>query len=65
MKAYIITCEHIKTRFKTVSQEAYKTLEQAQAFCMNRSGNIRKLSEFTFVDENREYGYEIKEVTIV
>lgn len=65
MKAYIIICEHIKTRYRTVSQEAYKSLEQAQAFCLKRSGNIRKINEFMFVDEKHEYGYEITDVSVV
>ena len=64
MKAYIIIYENIKTGFKTVSQEAFYTLEQAQAFCLHRAGNVKKITDFLFVDENETSGYEIKEIFV-
>ena len=64
MRAYIIICEGLKTRFKTVSQEAYFDLDEAQEFCLNRSGNVVQVSPFIFVDEKKDIGYEIKEICI-
>ena len=64
MKAYIIIFESLKTGFKTVSQEAYFDLAEAQKFCLNRSGNVQQVSSFIFVDEKCAAGYEIKEICI-
>lgn len=64
MKAYVIIYENIKTKFKTVSQEAYFNLEEAQKFCLTRSGNVQQINDFLFVYEGEDYGYEIKEITI-
>lgn len=46
-----------------VSQEAYKTLEEAQAFIESRSGNPRKRDEYTYKDEDYTY-YCIEVVTV-
>jgi hypothetical protein len=64
MKAYVIIYENIKTKFKTVSQEAYFKLEEAQEFCLNRDGNVQQINDFLFVDEAETCGYEIKEISI-
>lgn len=64
MRAYIVICESLKTRFKTVSQEAYFDLDEAEKFCLNRSGNVKKVAPFIFVDEKCDVGYEIKEICI-
>ena len=64
MKAYVIICENLKTRFKTVSQEAYFDISDAQEFCLNRSGQIEQISPFVFADEKNGIGYEIKEICI-
>ena len=64
MRAYIIICESLKTRFKTVSQEAYFDISDAQEFCLNRSGTVKQITPFIFVDEKCDVGYEIKEICI-
>lgn len=64
MKAYVIIYENLITKFKTVSQEAYFKLEDAQAFCLNRSGNVQQINDFLFVGEGETCGYEIKEISI-
>ena len=63
MRAYVIVVENMKAGTRKVSQEAYKALQQAQAFCMTRSGNVQKHNEFLFYDGI--YRYEIVEVKIV
>ena len=64
MRAYIVIYESLKNGFKTVSQEAYFDLDEAQEFCLNRSGNVEQVSPFIFVDEKNNVGYEIKEICI-
>lgn len=46
-----------------VSQEAYKTLEEAQAFVESRSGNPKKLNEYTYKDEDDTH-YCVEVVTV-
>ena len=63
MRAYVVMVENLGTGHRKVSQEAYNTILQAQAFCMTRSGNVQKHNEFLFYDGI--YRYEIVEVKIV
>jgi hypothetical protein len=63
MMAYVIVVENFGTGYRKVSQEAYKTISQAQQFCMARSGNVQKHNEFLFYDG--VYRYEIVEIKII
>lgn len=68
MIAYVIEVEHIAARASAISHEAYSSIEQAQAFCLSRYGNVRqetKADNFTFVDEDRVFRYIIHEVRVV
>ena len=65
MKAYVILVEHIPTRFKRVSQEAYTSLEKAQKFCENRSATMEKVNDFVYKNDYTGYGYKIVETNIV
>lgn len=62
MRAYVVT---VTPEFHTsrVSQEAYKTLTEAQAFVTSRAGKIRRITDFRYTDENGT-DYEITEVLI-
>ena len=62
MKIYVVMVTP-EASFSRISQIAYKSLSEAQAFIMARYGNPQKLSEYKFRDE--EYrDYEIFEVTV-
>lgn len=64
MRAYIVIYENVNLRQKVVSQEAYCTLEQAQDFCLSRAGDVKKVTDFLFVDTNGASVYEIKEIFV-
>ncbi|MCQ2308081.1 MAG: hypothetical protein MJ000_11060 [Bacteroidales bacterium] len=64
MTAYAIMVEDIRSGFKTISQEAYGTLEAAQRFCENRS-NVEKLSDYLFVDRKNNIGYDIQILRVI
>ena len=63
MTAYVVVVENMKAGTRKVSQEAYKTISQAQAFCMGRSGRVVKHNEYLFYDG--VYRYEIVGVKII
>ena len=63
MRAYVIVVENMKAGTRKVSQEAYKALQQAHAFCMARSGHIMKHNDYLFYDGI--YRYEIVEIKII
>ena len=63
MKAYVVRVENLSTGHRKVSQEAYNTILQAQAFCAARSANVKKHNDYLFYDGI--YRYEIVEVKIV
>lgn len=55
MIAYVVAVSYKKFAGLTkVSQEAYKTLEAAQDFCMSRTG-AKKLNNFAFDSEECLY----------
>lgn len=63
MTAYVVVVENMRTGTRKVSQEAYKTIFQAQVFCLGRSSTSKKHHEYLFYDgENR---YEIVEIKII
>lgn len=62
MTAYVVVVENMKAGTRKVSQEAHNTLLQAHAFCMGRSGNVKKHNDFLFYDGI--YRYEIAEIKI-
>ena len=63
MTAYVVVVENMRTGLRKVSQEGYKTIFQAQVFCLGRSRTTKKHHEHLFYDgENR---YEIVEVKII
>jgi hypothetical protein len=63
VRAYVIVAENMKAGIKKVSQEAYSTLLQAQAFCMGRSDYVVKHNDYLFYDG--VYRYEIAEIKII
>lgn len=63
IKAYVIMVENMKTNTRKASQEAYKTLQQAHAFCMGRSDYVVKHNDYLFYDGI--YRYEIVEIKII
>lgn len=63
MTAYVVVVESMKAGTKKVSQEAYKDLRQAHAFCMGRSDHIVKHNDYLFYDGI--YRYEIVEIKII
>ena len=63
MKAYVVMVENLGTGHRKVSQEAYNTILQAQAFCTARSANVKKHNDYLFYDGI--YRYEIVEIKIV
>lgn len=63
MTAYVVVVENLGTGYRKVSQEAYKTIFQAQVFCLGRSGTVKKHHERLFYDGI--YRYEIVEVKII
>lgn len=65
MKAYVILVEHIPTGFKSVSQEAYTSLENAQKFCENRSYTMEKVNDFAYKNDYTGYEYQIVETNII
>lgn len=65
MKVYVVACTDIPENYKTVSQEAYSTLEKAQNFCESRNGIIKKINDYTYVSSDKKTGYNIVEVSIV
>lgn len=62
MRAYVIMVTP-EAHMSQVSQEGYSSLEKAQAFVEKRSGNLQKLSEYRYRDENYTE-YKICEVII-
>ena len=65
MKAYVILVKHIPTGFKSVSQEAYTSLEKAQKFCENRSYTMEKVNDFAYKNDYTGYEYQIVETNII
>lgn len=62
MTAYVIMVTP-EASVSRVSQEAYKSLSEAQEFVMGRSGAPQKLSDYKWRDEDYTE-YEIFEVSI-
>lgn len=62
MKAYVVMVISNRTNRAKVSQDAYSTLEAAQAFIEKRSGNPEKFSDWVYT--TKEMDYEIVEVSI-
>ena len=63
MTAYVVVVENMKAGTRKVSQEAYKALQQAHAFCMGRSDYVVKNNNYLFYDGI--YRYEIVEIKII
>ena len=63
MTAYVVVVENMKAGTRKVSQEAYNTILQAQAFCTARSANVKKHNDYLFYDGI--YRYEIVEIKII
>ena len=61
MMVYVVTVHTKQFRACRVSQEAHKTIEAAQEFCMSRTG-AEKLNDWAF--ESDEYYYGIHEVSV-
>ena len=51
MKAYVVMMENLGTGHRKVSQEAYNTILQAQAFCTARSANVKSTTIIFFMTE--------------
>lgn len=65
MNVYAINVISLDDQYSTTSQEGYSTLEKAQAFCEGRSGNIKKVNEYTYREIQYRIGYKIVEIKIV
>lgn len=63
MTAFVVVVEDLKEHRNKVSQEAYRTLAEAQFFCRSRSGRVQKLDAYTYL-ENYYIMYTIHEVYI-
>lgn len=63
MIAYAVIVENMITGHQKVSQEAYNTILQAQAFCKGRSDYMVKYNDYLFYDG--VYCYEIVEIKII
>lgn len=63
MRAFVVVVEDVETGRAKISQEAYKTLKEAQEFIIGRSGKAYKLDNYTYNGDLR-YTYTIHEVTI-
>ena len=68
MKVYVVMCESrgYYNPVAKVSQQGYKTLEEAQAFCRSRYSMFREIEEvspYIYKDGN-DYTYTIVEVDI-
>ena len=63
MRVYIVTYRYLadeKRRLysgENISQEAYRTLEDAQKYIRSRPGHPVKVNEMYFVTDNREEYY--------
>lgn len=62
MKVYIISVETLKTGFRGISWEGYKTVEAAQAFIESRSDSPIKCGEMMYY--SNEHRYRIHEIII-
>ena len=69
MRVYIVTYRYLADKERgiwsgdTISQEAYETLEEAQAYIRSRAGNPVKVTEWYFQTENFEE-YYIRDVLV-
>lgn len=56
MKVYVIEVVTLGLTIKSkISQEGYKTLEEAQEWCRNRKGIIKQTGKYVFCSETHEY----------
>ena len=63
MKVYVVLYQDLWLKTCKVSQEGYKTLEEAQAFCESRLGTCKK-SDYVYDTGITSTSYTIVEVTI-
>lgn len=63
MKVYVVEVESLLNGQTKVSQEGYKTLQAAQAFCMGRGDKPKKLNNFRYASNDTIY--RIYEVNII
>ena len=56
MRVYVIEVVTLGLTIKSkISQEGYKTLEDAQEWCRNRKGAVEQTSKYVFCSDTHEY----------
>ena len=63
MKVYVVLYQDLWLKACKVSQEGYRTLKEAQAFCLGRVG-IKQKNDYEFYTIATQEKYTIVEVTI-
>lgn len=63
MKIHVVLYQNLWLEVCKVSQEGYRTLKEAQAFCLGRVG-IKQRNDYEFYNIATQENYTIVEVTV-